>query len=175
MSVAGINGTANYPVYTPGKATGKVSNNNFSQQINHAKAGNVHTFADTVKQTTGSDSVSRTEAYKDYLKQKYGMDVAFRAGKSMSGSDVVIAPNILEEMANNPEKAAYYEGKIDDFFNATPMLKASFAAQRKAGLERSQEEAVVQSAVRLVLMHLPICRGHRTCLDTKGYSNFYQI
>lgn len=66
MSVAGINGTANYPVYTPGKATGKVSNNNFSQQINHAKAGNVHTFADTVKQTTGSDSVSRTEAYKDY-------------------------------------------------------------------------------------------------------------
>ena len=94
MSVAGINGTANYPVYTPGKATGKVSNNNFSQQINHAKAGNVHTFADTVKQTTGSDSVSRTEAYKDYLKQKYG-NVRYesigrdqksldRAGKSMS-------------------------------------------------------------------------------------------
>ena len=32
-------------------------------------------------------------------------------------------------MANDPEKAAYYEGKIDDFFNATPMLKASFAAR----------------------------------------------
>lgn len=139
MSVAGINGTANYPVYTPGKATGKVSNNNFSQQINHAKAGNVHTFADTVKQTTGSDSVSRTEAYKDYLKQKYG-NVRYesigrdqksldRAGKSMSGNDVVIAPNILEQMANDPEKAAYYGGKIDDFFNATPMLKASFAAR----------------------------------------------
>ena len=47
----------------------------------------------------------------------------------MSGSDVVIAPNILEQMANDPEKAAYYEGKIDDFFNATPMLKASFAAR----------------------------------------------
>ncbi len=139
MSVAGINGTANYPVYTPGKATGKVSNNNFSQQINHAKAGNVHTFADTVKQTTGSDSVSRTEAYKDYLKQKYG-NVRYesigrdqksldRAGKSMSGNDVVIAPNILEQMANDPEKAAYYEGKIDDFFEATPGLKESFAAQ----------------------------------------------
>ena len=26
-------------------------------------------------------------------------------------------------------KTAYYEGKIDDFFNATPRLKASFAAQ----------------------------------------------
>ena len=47
----------------------------------------------------------------------------------MSGSDVVIAPNILEQMANDPEKAAYYEGKIDDFFNATPMLTASFAAK----------------------------------------------
>ena len=40
-----------------------------------------------------------------------------------------IAPNILEQMANDPETAAYYEGKIDDFFNATPRLKASFAAQ----------------------------------------------
>lgn len=96
-------------------------------------------FADTVKQTTGSDSVSRTEAYKDYLKQKYG-NVRYesigkdqqsldRAGKSMSGNDVVIAPNILEQMANDPEKAAYYEGKIDDFFHATPMLTASFAAK----------------------------------------------
>ena len=47
----------------------------------------------------------------------------------MSGSDVVIAPNILEQMANDPEKAAYYESKIDDFFNATPMLTASFAAK----------------------------------------------
>ena len=44
MSVAGINGTANYPAYTPCKATGKVSNNNFSQQINRTKAGSVFTF-----------------------------------------------------------------------------------------------------------------------------------
>ena len=96
-------------------------------------------FADAVKQTTGSGSASRTEAYKDYLKQKYG-NVRYesigkdqksldRAGKSMSGNDVVIAPNILEQMANDPKKAAYYEGKIDDFFNATPMLTASFAAK----------------------------------------------
>lgn len=27
----------------------------------------------------------------------------------MTGSDVVIAPNILEQMANDPEKAAYME------------------------------------------------------------------
>ena len=34
MSVAGINGISSYPVYTPGKAIGNVSNNNFRQQIN---------------------------------------------------------------------------------------------------------------------------------------------
>lgn len=35
----------------------------------------------------------------------------------MSGNDVIIAPNILEQMANDPEKAAYYEHKIDYFFD----------------------------------------------------------
>ena len=44
MSVAGINGTANYPVYTPGKATRNVSNNNFSQRINKTKTGSMFTL-----------------------------------------------------------------------------------------------------------------------------------
>ena len=47
----------------------------------------------------------------------------------MSGGDVVIAPNILEQMVNDTKKAVYHEGKIDAFFNAIPMLKASFSAQ----------------------------------------------
>ena len=112
------------------------------QYANKAQKNNVTgkiSFADTVKLTTGSNSASQTEAYKDYLKQKYG-NVRYesigkdqhsldRIGKSMSGNDVVIAPNVLEQMANDPKKAAYYEGKIDDFFNATPMLTASFAAK----------------------------------------------
>ena len=111
----------------------------YANKVQKNNAAGKTSFADTVKQTTGSSSASRTEAYKDYLKQKYG-NVRYesigkdqksldRAGKSMSGNDVVIAPNILEQMANDPEKAAYYEGKIDDSFNATPMLKASFAAK----------------------------------------------
>lgn len=96
-------------------------------------------FADTVKQTAENGSASRMEAYKDYLKQKYG-NVRYesigrdeksldKVAKTMSGSDVVIAPNILKQMANDPQKAAYYEGKIDDFFEATPRLKASFASR----------------------------------------------
>ena len=47
----------------------------------------------------------------------------------MNGSDIIIAPNILEQMVNDPEKAAFYEQKIDDFFEATPQLSASFAAK----------------------------------------------
>ncbi len=111
----------------------------YANKVQKNNATGKTSFADTVKQTTGSGSASRTEAYKDYLKQKYG-NVRYesigkdqksldRAGKSMSGNDVVIAPNILEQMANDPKKAAYYEGKIDDFFNSTPMLTASFAAK----------------------------------------------
>nr|WP_304970500.1 DUF6033 family protein [uncultured Schaedlerella sp.] len=82
---------------------------------------------------------SRVDTYRKYLEQKYGnvsiqsigkdQQSLDRVGKSMRGNDVVIAPNILEQMANESEKAAYYERKIDDFFNATPRLKESFAAQ----------------------------------------------
>ncbi|MCM1499396.1 MAG: DUF6033 family protein [Clostridium sp.] len=96
-------------------------------------------FIDQLQKTGEAADTSKVDAYTEYLKSKYGKvtiqsigkDQASldRAGKSMSGNDVVIAPNILEQMANDSEKAAYYEGKIDDFFNAIPMLKASFAAQ----------------------------------------------
>lgn len=34
----------------------------------------------------------------------------------------------MEEMANNPEKAAHYEKIIDDFFASQPMVKARMAA-----------------------------------------------
>ena len=95
-------------------------------------------FAEQLQKTGEAADTSKVDAYTKYLQSKYGnvkiqsvgkdQQSLDRVGKSMSGSDVVIAPNILEQMANDPEKASYYEGKIDDFFNATPMLKASFAA-----------------------------------------------
>lgn len=96
-------------------------------------------FTEQLQKTGEAADTSKVDAYTEYLRSKYGnvriqsigkdKQSLDRAGKSMSGSDVVIAPNILEQMANNPKKAAYYEGKIDDFFNATPRLKAQFAAQ----------------------------------------------
>ena len=111
----------------------------YANKTQKSNAAGKTSFADTVKQTAENSSADRTEAYKDYLKQKYG-NVRYesvgrdqksldRVGKGMSGNDVIIAPNIVEEMANDPEKAAYYEGKIDDFFNAIPRLKTQFAAQ----------------------------------------------
>ena len=111
------------------------------QYANKTQKGNAvekTSFADTVKQTAESNSADRTEAYKNYLKQKYGnvryesvgkdQESLDRAAERMCGNDVIIAPNIVEKMASDPEKASYYEGKIDDFFNDIPRKKAMSAA-----------------------------------------------
>ena len=90
-------------------------------------------------EVTNEIETSNVEAYKKHLESKYGQITVQSVGKDqaslqkvssrINGNSVVIAPNILEDMANDLEKAAYYEQKIDDFFNATPRLKAQFAAQ----------------------------------------------
>lgn len=76
---------------------------------------------------TVTDTALGVDTYRKYLESKYGkvtikdvpkdQKTLEKLGKSMSGNDVVIAPNILEEMANDPKKAAYYEQKIDYFFD----------------------------------------------------------
>lgn len=81
---------------------------------------------------------SNVDAYMEHLKKKYGRvtienigkDQASleKAGKRMSGNDVVIAPNILNEMASDPKKAAYYEQKIDYFFTDVIPNGKAFAA-----------------------------------------------
>ena len=125
MSILGVNG-AWAGAYQYANRTRKTSTN---------RTG----FTEQLQKTGEAAETSKVDAYTEYLRSKYGnvriqsiekdQKSLDRAGKSMSDSDVVIAPNILEQMANDPEKAAYYEGKIDDFFNATPMLTASFAAK----------------------------------------------
>ena len=49
-------------------------------------------------------------------------------GRSMNGNDLVIAPNILDEMAANRETASYYEAKIQYWFDNLPKWKAESAA-----------------------------------------------
>ena len=83
----------------------------------------------------GADSV----AYKKHLEEKFGVRVTAkyfqkdqasmdRLGGSMCGNDVVIAPNILEQMAANREKACYYEKKIQHYFDSIPRWKGECAA-----------------------------------------------
>ena len=91
-------------------------------------------------QKTGEAGISKTDAYTEYLKQKYGAGVSVQnVGKDQSSIDrigagtagtgnVVIASNILEQMANDPEKAAYYEKKIQEHFDSLPQTEAFMAA-----------------------------------------------
>lgn len=52
-----------------------------------------------------------------------------RLGASTSGTgNVVIAPNILEQMEKDPEKAAFYEEKIRHYYDTLPMRKAQLSA-----------------------------------------------
>ncbi len=92
-------------------------------------------FSPTVEPESFADS----DAYARHLEAKFGMRVSTKyfkkdqesmdaLGRSMSGNDLVIAPNILDEMAANSEKARYYEEKIQYWFDNIPKWKAESAA-----------------------------------------------
>ena len=100
---------------------------------------NGNSFTSSLQEASGAN-VSKVDAYTEQLRAKYG-NVSIRSvgkdqasleqvGRGMSGSDVIIAPNILEQMATDSKKAAYYESKIDDYFNKfIPEDTAMFAAK----------------------------------------------
>lgn len=81
-----------------------------------------------------------TDAYMEHLKNKYGRVTIESIGKDqssltkaagrMSGQDVIIAPNILADMANDPKKALYYEQKIDYYFQKIIPRENAFCAAR---------------------------------------------
>jgi len=86
---------------------------------------------------------SNVDAYREYLERKYGTVIVQDVGKDQRSIDaigastagynnVVIAPNILEQMANDPQKAAYYENKIQTGLDNFPKVQAQLSA---AGFE----------------------------------------
>ena len=102
-------------------------------------AANGASFTEQLQKTGESAEASKVEAYQKYLEQKYGSIMVRNVGSDQRSMDalgtgtygmnnIAIAPNILEEMANNPEKASHYEKIIDDFFASQPMVKAQMAA-----------------------------------------------
>ena len=93
-----------------------------------------------MQKTGEAANTSKVDTYTEYLRQKYGAGVSIqnvgkgqgnidRIGAGTAGTgNVVIAQNILEQMANDPEKAAYYEKKIQEHFDSLPQTEAFMAA-----------------------------------------------
>ena len=105
------------------------------------KAGTSRTgFTEQLQKTGEAANTSKVDTYTEYLKKRYGAGVSIQnVGKDQSSIDrigagtagtgnVVIAQNILEQMANDPEKAAYYEKKIQEHFDSLPQTEAFMAA-----------------------------------------------
>ena len=125
MSISGVNG-ALADAYQYANRTQKTSASGAS-------------FTEQLQKTGEEADTSKANAYQKYLEQKYGPIMVRNVGSDQRIMDalgtgtygmnnIAIAPNILEEMANNPKKAAHYEKIIDDFFASQPMVKAQMAA-----------------------------------------------
>jgi hypothetical protein len=125
MSILGVNG-ALAGAYQYANRTQKTSANKAS-------------FTEQLQKTGEAAETSKVDAYQKYLEQKYGPIMVRSVGSDQKSMDalgtgtygmnnIAIAPNVLEEMANNPEKAAHYEKIIDDFFASQSMVKAQMAA-----------------------------------------------
>lgn len=125
MSISGVNGAL----------AGAYQYANKAQKT----ATNGASFTEQLQKTGEAADTSKVEAYQKYLEQKYGPIMVQNVGSDQRSMDalgtgtygmnnIAIAPNILEEMANSPEKAAHYEKIIDDFFASQPMVKAQMAA-----------------------------------------------
>lgn len=93
----------------------------------------------SAKDVTAKAVSAKAKEYTAYLEEKYGGVSVESVGKDQKSMDslgmgtagmgnVVIAPNILEQMAKDPEKAAYYEGKIQEYFDGLPKLQAEISA-----------------------------------------------
>ncbi len=125
MSILGVNG-ALAGAYQYANRTQKTSANKAS-------------FTEQLQKAGEAAETSKVDAYQKYLEQKYGPIMVRSVGSDQKSMDalgtgtygmnnIAIAPNVLEEMANNPEKAAHYEKIIDDFFASQSMVKAQMAA-----------------------------------------------
>lgn len=104
----------------------------------HGTAVPVQSFSDMLQTAGETKEASRSDMYQQYLKQRYGNVMIQSVGKDQSSMDkigaatsgtgnVVIAPNILEQMADDPKKASYYEAQIRHYFDSLPQCKAQLS------------------------------------------------
>ena len=91
--------------YQQNKTTGQANHLDFNKILSAKEGDNTEKV-----QKPNENSVSKVDTYTEYLK-----------------NNIVIAPNVLETMANDPKKAAYYEKMIQDFFASQSTVKAQMA------------------------------------------------
>lgn len=121
-----------------GSIGGAVAANRFGFRT--PSAAEQPSFIQQLNTTIKSDTETRLEEYADYLRKRFGANVIVQdvgtdqksvdqMGASTSGyNNVVIAPNILERMVNDPETAVYYEGKIKQGLDRFPIVQAELSA-----------------------------------------------
>lgn len=94
--------------------------------------------ADFLELLQNAGEASAADVYLDYLKYQYGNVMIQDVGKDQKSMDslgadtagtgnVIIAPNILKQMAEDPEKAVYYERQIRQYFDSVPLCKAQLS------------------------------------------------
>lgn len=84
-----------------------------------------------LKKTDSSEftEIMKEKSIIDEFSEKYNLNVAGSSKFNLgSMTTLTIAPNILKEMANNPQRKAYYEGVIKDYFDQMPQLMTFYAA-----------------------------------------------
>lgn len=119
--------------YQQNKTTGQANHLDFNKILAAKEGDNTEKV-----QKPNENSVSKVDTYTEYLKAKYGNIMIQNVGSDQKSMDslgtgtygmnnIVIAPNVLETMANDPQKAAYYEKMIQDFFASQSTVKAQMA------------------------------------------------
>lgn len=103
-----------------------------------ATFGTMESFAETLSQLQQA-SVSSDDDYLTKLQSKFGSGVFVRdlsynkvnidyiGNATLGQGNVIIAPNILEKMAPDPETRRYYEQKIQAHFDTIPEANALMA------------------------------------------------
>jgi len=104
-------------------------------------------FAETLSQLEQT-SITSTEAYLTQLQSKFGSGVSVRdlpynkanvdyiGNATLGHGNVMIAPNILEKMAMDPEARRYYEQKIQEHFDTIPEANAFMAVHGRQIVSR---------------------------------------
>ena len=108
--------------YQQNKTTGQANHLDFNKILSAKEGDNTEKV-----QKPNENSVSKVDTYTEYLKAKYGNIMIQNVGSDQKSMDslgtgtygmnnIVIAPNVLETMANDPKKSSLLRKDDTGFF-----------------------------------------------------------